>query len=484
MAKKAEIPRNQGYVDDLSSYISSTQMFLSYQQPRRNSRLFAYSDILSVACRECFRWCDGSIYVFDGRIWVPCSFEDFKYIVRDAFVKSAGVGSEVVKGDWIDKEKKLVEYALDGVKRSLLFRSPSIVGFVNGVWDFGDVGHPVKHSFSERMPITSILPFSYSPSAVCPIWRGFLSSMLSARDIRVLQKFFALYFVDRTEHSVESSLWLIGSGANGKSTIERMFPLLFGESSVSYARLDSLMDRNIVTRLLVMDKINGCRFNICEEISDVDVERGSDVFKSLVSGQPQQARGIGHDIYDACDIPFMVFTMNQLPRNRRMDAAFRRRMVRIYFRSSVRKEDMDTNLVGKLSGELSGIFNWVIDGYRLLAADSYVFGEERGDVLTDDDIDMMIGNGQTADAWVLYAGLWPSRHVGHESEEACVVIPMQVLYKDYESYCRNLQMTVADGINQFGKDLRRLGFECRRRAGGSAYVVYCDKRNKFFTNNS
>lgn len=471
--------RISAYVDDLSRRIDHDALVLAYQQPRTNARLYAYSDIIGDACSRCFRWCDGCIHVFNGRVWTPCSVEDFKYIVRDALVKGSGIGSEIIKGDWVSKERKILEYALDGVKSSPLRRNPSIVAFTNGVWDFTNVEHPVKHSFEERLSVTQILPYAYDPNATCPVWVSFLNCMLPSVDVETLQKFFALSYVNREQHSVESSLWLIGSGANGKSTIERVLPLVFGQDAVSHTRLDTLLDRNIDARMRAMGTVNGRKFNVCEEISDADIERGSDVFKSLVSGQPQQARGIGKDIYDARDIPFLVFTMNQLPKNKKMDNAFRRRMVRIYFRSSVRQEDMDTELISKLAGELSGIRNWVIEGYKKLEDNHFSVMPRKSTELTDEDIDMMIGNGHTADAWAENCGLYPSIHVGHENDEVGVVVSLPDLYSDYVSFCQNKLSIEAVTAQQFGRDLHRLGFEWKRRAGGSHYKVYCDKRNRF-----
>ena len=478
MRKSAEKSYFKGNVEELVSYIDTAQMVLAYQQPRRNARLYAYSDILGSACSECFRWCDGQIHIFDGRVWHPCALEEFKYIVRDALVLSSGVGCEVVKGDWVDKDKKILEYALDGVKSSPLRRSPWIVGFSNGVWDFSEVNHPVRHGFGERLAITHVLPYDYDPSATCPVWISFLSSMLPKCDIEVLQKFFGLSYVSREHNRVESSLWLIGAGANGKSTIESIMPLVFGQSCVSHTRLDTLLDRNIDARMRAMNTIVGRKFNICEEISGADIERGSDVFKSLVSGQPQQARGIGKDIYDATEIPFLVFTMNQLPKNKNMDDAFRRRMVRINFRTSVRREDMDTGLVDKLAGELSGIRNWVLEGYRKLVECNYEVAY--GDVgLNDDDIDMMIRNGHTVDLWVRHVGIYPVRHVGHEQEEVSAIIPFSRMFSEYESYCVNNLQEEPVSRKQMGNDLGRLGYERKRSASGQCYKIYCDKRNSF-----
>ena len=99
--------------------------------------------------------------------------------------------------------------------------------------------------------------------------------------------------------------------------------------------------------------------------------------------------------------------------------------------------------------------------------------------LTDDEVDMMISNGHTCDAWVEHAGLYPSMHVGHEKDETGVVIPLSDLYRDYESFCRHKLSVEAVNSQQFGRDLHRLGFEWKRRAGGSHYKVYCDTRNRF-----
>lgn len=481
LLKNAE--RNSVFINELAKLIDDVGILEAYQQPRKNARIYAYGELIGGACSEYFRWKDGMIYVFNGRYWVSCVFEEFKYIVRDALVLSAGRGSEVIKSDWVDKDKKILEYALDGVKCSPLYCNPSIVGFTNGVFDFSDVENPVRHKFSERLPITQILPYAYDPNASCPIWCGFLGSMLELKDVDVLQKFFGLSYVDRMEHSVESSLWLIGSGANGKSTIERVMPLVFGSDAISHTKLENLLDRNIIQRLMTMGSIIGRKFNICEEISGSDIERGSDLFKSLVSGQSQQYRFIGKDIFESSDIPFLVFTMNKLPENKKMDDAFRRRMVKIYFRSSVRQEDMDRELVTKLAGELSGIRNWVIEGYRKLVADHFsVLPIGSADELTDEDIDMMVSNGHTVDAWVSYVGIWPSRHVGHDADETAAIVSLAELYTDYESFCRNTLMVEGVTSQQFGRDLHRLCFEWKRRAGGSHYRVYCDKRNKFNKN--
>jgi len=474
---------NSRIIKDLRSYVDSTRIIQACLQNRKNARLYDYCDVLRDACSKAFYWRNGEVYVFDGRVWVVFDADVLKYLIRDAFVLSAGAGSDKVKGDWVDCERKLFNYAMDGIRSHVLEYNGSLVGFSNGVWDFSDMHNPVRHGFGERMPVTRILPYKYDAEAVCPVWLSFLDEMLEPKDIEVLQKFMALGCCDRKSlgRSIEESLWLIGSGANGKTTIQNVIRLVFGEWNVSSTRLDALLDRNIDSRMRAMGAIEGRLFNMCQEISGTDIEKGSDVFKSLVSGEPQDVRGIGRDIRTAYDIPYLIFSMNQMPANRKMDKAFSRRMVRIDFRSSVMRQDMDRGLLMKLTSELSGIRNWVMLGWEKLERDGFCISSTGSDRMTDEEVERHIANGQTVDVWLdQWAFLWPSRHIGHEKDEVRLELRSVDLYKDYVNYCDVHLMCQAETMNAFGRQMHdRLNFESRRRSVGVHYIVYCDKGNRF-----
>ena len=478
-----EASLNDMIIKDLAQCMSGSQIIHAYQQPRSSGRMYAYSDVLRESCSLCFRWRDGVCYVFDGRVWIPYDVDMLKYVIRDALVSVSGAGSDIVKSDWVQNERKMFGYALDGIKCSLLPYNGALVGFSNGVWDFSDICSPVKYGFSSRQPVTRLLGYRYDPSARCPVWLSFLSAMLSSDNIDVLRKFMALGCADRKSmgRSVEESLWLIGDGANGKTTIQNVIRLVFGDWNVGSARLDSLLDRNVDARLRAMGSIEGKVFNMCSEISGVDLERGSDVFKSLVSGEPQEARVIGRDIHTAYDIPYFIFSMNRMPSIKRLDKAFMRRMVRIDFRSSVRREDMDRGLLVKLAAELPGIRNWVIGGWSLLERDGFRVGKERrGDGMTDEELEMYIMEGKTVEVWLTeWAFISASRHVGHEDDETAVDIRSTDLYSDYYTYCQEKLLTQPVSVNMFGRVMMDAHFEKRRTSVGNVYRVYCDKDNRF-----
>lgn len=467
---RAEIAK---YAGMLSSCLDRKALMRAYQMPRRSDRMYSYGSILQDGCCSCFRsggMQDGRkmlVYGFGGKVWEPLIPMVFENAVKEALVGSAGAGDFVVKSDWVDKQGKILQYAYDGVSASPLGPKASVVGFQGGVWDFGDIDAPVYHSFEDRMPVLDLLPYDYDADAKCPMWQSFLSQMLSGNDIMKLQKYLGLGAVNRRSmsHRVEDTLWLVGNGANGKSTIMNIVRAVYGYDHVSDASMSQLLDRNPDGRMRALYSIEGRIFNLCDEIDMRDITHGSDAFKKLSSGEPQNVRGIGKDIHVAYDIPFLVFSVNQMPSNRNMDAAFRRRIVRIDFTRTVRDEDMDPELLSKLEKELPGIRNWMMEGYRMLRRDGFLFSHSN-------DERYMEENEQYFDIFAKAEGLRPSAWAGRG--EACQLVRSSELYEQYVAFC---DKSLYEPLSSRGMaaDLRRLGYRSQRKAAGVFYEVYCDR---------
>ena len=463
------------YSCQLESCIDKDALLRAYQTRRRSERLYAYHSILRDACCSCFRGTsmsnDGKkclVWGFNGRYWAPLSPVVFRDSVGQALIAAAGAGDFVVKGDWIEKQNTLLSSAYAGVCVSPLEKNPAIVGFRNGVWDFSDIENPVYHSFSDMMPVTDLLGYDYDPNASCKMWQSFLSMMLSQKDVLKLQKYLGLGCVNRRLMSnvVEDTLWLIGSGANGKTTIEDVVRAVYGYDNVSEASMGELLDRNQISRMLTMSNIDGKIFNICSEVDVNDISRGSDAFKRLCSGEPQNARGIGENVRRIYDIPFLIFSMNQRPVNKRMDSAFRRRIVEIVFNQSIREEDMDAGLGDKLKKELSGIRNWMVEGYKMLVRDGFRFDHVNSD-------DYMEYNDQFFDIFARHDGLRASAWAGHG--EKAQLISFGALYDRYVDFCQRKgygQETPSE--KSLSQDLKRLNFRKVRKAAGVFYEVYCE----------
>lgn len=461
------------YAKQLSSYIDKRLLREALRYSQKSERMRVYHSVLRDACCGCFRSVGSGksmqIYGFNGRIWevlLPIVFRD---AVGDAIISCTGENYVVLR-DWNNGDSKMLDSARAGVSASELQLRRSIVGFRNGVWDFADVEHPVYYPFDARMPVVSLLSYDYDPSASCPLWQSFLSMMLPPRDVRTLQKFLGMGCVGRdVGHRIEESLWLVGNGANGKSTIGGVLRGVYGDGSISNMSLGQLLDRSPMSRMLSIVALNGKVFNWSDEADISDLTRGSDAFKKLCSGESQAMRGIGENVSEAKDIPYLIFSMNQMPSNRRMDDAFRRRIVQINFRSSVKEEDMDRELLPKLLGELSGIRNWMLEGYQMLVSDRYQFKHSSQESYMEQNL-------QYFDIFCKENGLRSSSWAGHREEPVKVLFV--VLRSAFVSFCRSRCYDIgSDGeiTTRLGRDLRRLGYEGGRSGQGKWYWVYSDK---------
>lgn len=450
----------------------------AYQQARFGDRVYGYQEVVLSACASCFKTYMGDVYYFNGKIWCPLSD-----IVLENALNKAMVKGGVPKSDLINSRSKLMYSARGGASMSPLELSASVIGFRNGVWDFSDIENPVYHSFEDRMPIISILPYDYDPSAGCPKWLSFLQSILPKGEIMKLQKYLGLGCVDRKSmtHKIEETLWLIGNGANGKSTIFDVVRGVYGADNMSYMGLDTLISGSPEVRARFVGSIVGKIFNYCSEVQAEDISKYSDTFKALCSGEPQTVRKLGHNPETAYDIPFLVFNMNHKPVNKMIDQALIRRLLFIPFKTTVSAADMNRELSTELMRELSGIRNWMIEGYKMLVRDGYQFNTTKAG---DDEItNYMLENGQTVQVFLNKKGYNCNRRSGHW-EDKVQWVSATAIYEDYVSFCEKwLQEPL--NRNAFGREMTRLGWHDsngnRKRTtwgGGSGYVygIFCETK--------
>ena len=463
-------------IDSLSELIykslNKNPLKESYRIYSSGDRVYMYQEVVMDACSKCFRSYMGDVFYFDGCKWCPLAD-----IVLETALSKALVQGGARKSDLVNARSKILYSARGGASMSPLDLSASVIGFRNGVWDFTDIDNPVYHSFDERMPVVSILPYDYDPSAGCPHWLAFLNSILPKAEIMKLQKYLGLGCADRKKmtHKIEETLWLIGNGANGKSTIFDVVRGVYGADNISYAGLDTLLSGSSDVRARFIGSIVGKIFNYCSEIQSDDISKYADTFKSLCSGEPQTIRRIGRDPETTFDIPFLVFNMNRKPVNRQMDQALVRRLLFIPFRTTVSADDMNRELSSELLKELPGIRNWMIEGLRMLIRDNWQFSST---VAGDDEMtEYMLENGQSVQVFLRKKGFSSNRRTGHW-EDKIQWVYASALYEDYVAFCEKwLQEPLSQ--RAFGKEMNRLGWydggNHKRTGNGYAYGIFCEK---------
>lgn len=413
----------------------------------------------------------GELRWHDGRVWVPLADTELRVSLQYFCLDDLGVGG----AEWIRNEKRYMLAVREGAGMSPLAVSRAVVGFQNGVYDFSDPASPVYHPFSDRLPVVELLPYDYDATAACPLWMSFLAKVLPASSVELLRRYLGLALVDRRSmpYKVESSLWLVGPGGAGKSTIMNTVRYVVGESRVSSVSLGALLGGGAENRARFAAAIDGKVFNYCGEVQMEDMTRGGDTFKSLCSGEPQMKRRIGGNVEVASDIPFLVFNMNRKPRNNAIDGALMRRLLFVTFPTAVRECDRDPQLEDKLKAEASGIRNWMLEGYRAFVADGGVLtatteSEREGDL-------WMAENGQSTDLFLRRKGY---RSFGYTGEnERSRYIPVRTMYDEYYKWCSKEGLEPDVDLAGFGRELRRAGFKARRVSSGMEYRVYNDSIN-------
>lgn len=460
--------------DDLSKSLDKKKLKGACCYADKSDRLYGYMMVVSDVCKRILKsWC-GSVYFFGGQVWLPCPDIVLKQSLRMALAeKSLGaLDSRTIKRDWPKFQYQIYNEAVGAAKLNPLVVNKSLVGFRNGVWDFSNPFLPVHHPFSDRMDVTSLLPYDYNPKAECPTWESFLCSVLTASQRDLLQKYLGLGCVDRKlmGRKVESTLWLVGPGSNGKSVIFDTVLGVFGKENVSSVGLSSLIGGTADSRARFLGEIVGKTFNYCTEIQADSIGGSADAFKALCSGEPQIVKRLYRDIDTSYDIPYLIFNMNQKPAFRNLDEAVARRLLFIKFKTTVRETDRNPNLSNELAKEYSGIRNWMMDGYKKFVSAGYKLTATSESAV--EERETLIENGRTVQVFLRDNGYRSTLSAGNWKEKPKLVLASQ-FYNHYVDYCAQVEIG-AVSMNQFGRDLRSLSYERKRCNMGNVWCVYSD----------
>ena len=224
------------------------------------------------------------------------------------------------------------------------------------------------HDHSGEFMTQVYLDIDYDPRAKAPRWEQFMHEVLNEEEsIMVLQEFLGYMFVDRNKMKIEAMLFLYGTGANGKSVILSVLQKILGNymTSASMKALCASMHSDYH-----LAAIDGKLLNFSPDEGTESFSTG--IYKNLVGGDPVQVRPIGEKPYMATNMPLLACNINKIPQTTDTSNGYFRRMLIIPFTRVFTEETMDKKLPDKLAEELSGVFNWIMEGRkRLIANDGH-----------------------------------------------------------------------------------------------------------------
>ena len=236
-------------------------------------------------------------------------------------------------------------------RHQLIPKGEAWLNMRNGTLVIRKVGTVSLHEHSKEDLFFYTLPYAYDPDAKCEMWHNFLNRVLPDMDAQQLLREYIGYIL-MTDHSLEKTLMLYGSGLNGKSVTLEVIEGLLGSQNVSYLSLADLTNDD-VKRAAFEHKM----INISHE-SGKDVN--PNVLKQLISGERVVIRHLYHDPRETSEYGKLIASFNIMPRAENIFGFFRRLLI-LPYKVTITKEEIDRQLASKLMKELPGILNWVLE---------------------------------------------------------------------------------------------------------------------------
>lgn len=200
------------------------------------------------------------------------------------------------------------------------------------------------------------MPVTYNPEAKCTKWiSSLIEIFLDDTDkIYTMQDFFGYCLYPKI--IFPCALFQIGSGSNGKGTVQRVLEDMLGEQNVSHISLKRMEDK--FGPIELKDKL----LNACGETATEPLQVTQ--FKAIAAGDRMQA-----EVKYKQDVKFLpiakhMISMNEFPGVPDKTDAFFRRLIVMEYKTKFSGQDDDKDLPKKLHEELDGIFIWALEGLK------------------------------------------------------------------------------------------------------------------------
>lgn len=420
--------------------------------PRNVYQVIVVDEIMKAAVKHDWGLCtkDGFIYAYTGAFWQVTDEEDLKSFLSNAAVK---MGVPALDARHFKFKDELYRQFLSSAYLSTPTERQSVlINLANGTFEVSEGGQVLREYKREDF-IKYQLSFDYDPDAKCPLFEAYLRRVLPDEDCRkVLAEFMGYVFTKNLKLS--KTLILYGSGANGKSVFFNIVNALLGKENISYYPLDTLT-RSEYQRAELANRL----LNYASEING---KMETDMFKKLVSGEPVDARQIYKRPFDLYDYGKLMFNCNLLPKDTEQTDAFFRRFIIIPFNQRIPENEQDPNLSDKIiAKELSGVFNWVIDGLKRLLA-------QKGFTVSDSIKSQTENYRKESDSVALFTDDF--NYVPSDTEYET----LQNMYFEYKTYCQDNGYKACS--NRTFKDrLNGMGFRSMKKMQGQ--VIFARKEN-------
>lgn len=292
----------------------------------------------------------------------------------------------------------------------------------------------------------------YSEEAKCPRWLRFLDEIFEGDPdqqgkITFLQEWFGYLLVPSTQH--QKMLWLLGTGANGKSALLEVMQDMLGMENTSSMMLDEM------SKEFHRHELYGKLANFSGELP-AGARLNDGFIKSVVAGDSITANRKNRNPVQFRPYARLIAAMNELPTLKDLSHGFFRRLIVLTFNRTFKREEQDLNLSAALKSERAGIFAWAVKGlFRLQEQERFTTVPSSEHLCqqyrrNSDPIQMFL------DECVLL-------HPGFKTKKKDV-------YDAYRSYCVANGYVPESNVT-FGKQLKSKGIKDAASNGSSYYLL-------------
>ena len=314
-------------------------------------------EVKNVANVEMYGLCKhfNFVYLYNGAYWQQLSRDELADFLSLCAHK---MGVDIVDSKYYNFKEKLVkQFVSSSDFKKQDTESKVLINLQNGTFEFDPELFNALRSHSKDDFLTYQLDFEYNQRAQAPLFQKFLDKVLPEKELQlILAEYLGYIFTKKKQLNLEMMLFCYGNGSNGKSVLFDIVTALLGKENVSNYSLQNLTSDCGYQRAKIADKL----VNYASEIS---VKLEQSVFKLLSSGEPVEARLPYGEPFIMDEYAKFIFNCNELPRDVEQTNAFFRRIKTLPFRVEITEGERDTQLSRKIiESELSGIFNWVLEG--------------------------------------------------------------------------------------------------------------------------
>lgn len=386
------------------------------------------------------------IYTYNGEYWKQVDREMLKTFLGEAAEK---LGVEIITAKYHKFRDELY-------KQFLMFAhlpkpenesETVVINLQNGTFEITEKEFYIR-DFRREDFLTYQLPFEYEPNAAYPKWQAFLDEVLPDKSKQdVLAEYIGYVFARHLK--LEKTLILFGTGANGKSVVFEVINALLGKENITNYSLEALGGNYY--RAMIANKL----LNYSSEISN---RLQAEKFKQLTSGEPVEARLPYGQPFTLYNYARLAFNCNELPKDVEHSEAFFRRFLIIPFDITIPEYRRNPNLPKEIiSTELSGVFNWMLDGLkRLLRQNGFS---------PCDAVQKMVENfRRESNSVAMFIEDEEYQKSSTDFE------PLKDLYPLYRNYCQDNGFRAVNSKN-LAKRLEELGFESEKKSFGKVFYL-------------